>query len=149
LTLSRIAWVPVLRAVLVAIAAGWLVALGLGLWIARLQYAEVSAAFRTDKITTEYEARLDREIRQGPLLLLAQVGVMAGVLTWQVGVMARRMPDPVLHGIVAGLLVALIQGTIAALIRAPWAFIVPLVAVLIGAGVYAGWSAAPSRAPEP
>jgi hypothetical protein len=147
LTRFRIALAPVLRAVLVSLAAGWLVALVFGLWIARLQYADVSAAFPPDKIAAEYEARLDRELRQGPLLLLIQVGVMAGALVWQVGGTARHAPAPILHGTFAGLALALIQGTIAVLMHAPWAFIAPLVAALIGVGVYAGWSAAPGDKP--
>ncbi len=145
---SRIAVPYILRAVLMALAAGWLVALVFGLWIARLQYTEVAAAFPPDKVTGEYEARLDREVRQGPLLLLVQVGVMAGVLVWQVGSTANHAPDPRAQGAMAGLLLALIQGVIAVLMQAPWAFIMALVAVLIGAGVFAGWSAAPQEKRE-
>jgi hypothetical protein len=146
--LTRISISHALRAVLLALAAGWLVALVFGLWFARLQYVEVSSAFPPDKVATEYQARLDREIWQGPLLLLVQVGVMAGVLAWQIGATARRTPDPLLHGTVCGLVIVLIQGVIAALMHAPWSFTVPLVAVLIGTGFYAGWSVMPRNAHE-
>jgi hypothetical protein len=128
------------RAVLLSLAAGWLVALIMGLWIARLQFDEVRAAFPPDRVPAEYESRLDRELRQGPLLLLAQVGVMAGVLVWQVGLTARRALDSRWQGAAAGILLALIQGAIAVAMQAPWAFVVPLVTILIAAGVYAGWS---------
>ena len=144
--LSRITFA--LRPVLMALAAGWLVSLVFGLWIARLQFGDVSATFPPDKLMAEYEARLDREIREGPLLLLAQIGVMAGVLTWQITVTAYRVSDPVRQGATAGLFLALIQGIIAVLMHAPWALIVPLVAVLSGVGAYAGWTVAQKGTPE-
>jgi hypothetical protein len=139
----RISLPHVIRAVLIALAAGWIVAAFIGAWIARLQFGEISAAFSPDRVAVEYEARLDRELRQGPLLLLAQVGVMAGVLVWQVVATARHVADPRLHGAVSGLILALIQGVVAVIMQAPWIFVVPLVVALVGTGVYAGWSAIP------
>jgi type III secretory pathway component EscS len=133
----------ILRPVLVAFVAGWIVALAAGLVLARLQYAEVVRAFPLERATAEYETRLDREIRQGPLLLLAQVGVMAGALAWQVGQMARRSPHPLLHGALAGLVLAAIQSAFALAMHVPLSFVVPLVAVLIGAGIYGAWSSVP------
>jgi hypothetical protein len=87
--------------------------------------------------------RLDRELRHGPLLLLLQVGVMTGALVWQVGITARRASNHWLHGGIAGVILAVIQGGIAVILQAPLGFAVPLVGVLIGVGVYAGWSAQP------
>jgi uncharacterized protein YneF (UPF0154 family) len=132
-----------IRPVVLSLIAGWLVALILGLWIARLQYTEVINAFPPDRVNAEYESRIDREIRRGPLLLFLQVGVVAGVLVWQIGVTARHTDNPRLYGAVAGALVGLIEGGIALAIGSPWAFIVPLIVVLIAAGVYGGWSAFP------
>jgi hypothetical protein len=129
------------RTVVISLIAGWLVALILGLWIARLQYNEVVNAFPPDRVNAEYESRIDREIRRGPLLLLLQVGVVAGVVVWQIGVTTRHANDPRLYGAVAGTLVGVIEGGIAAAIGSPWAFIVPLIAVFVAAGVYGGWSA--------
>jgi hypothetical protein len=137
-----------MRPVVISLIAGWLVALILGLWIARLQYNEVINAFPPDRVNAEYESRIDREIRRGPLLLFLQVGVVAGVLVWQIGVTAQHTDDPRMYGAVAGALVGLIEGGIALAIGSPWAFIVPLIAVLIAAGVYGGWSAFPSAEPE-
>jgi hypothetical protein len=128
------------RTVIISLLAGWLVALILGLWIARLQYNEVINAFPPDRVNLEYESRIDREIRRGPLLLFLQVGVVAGVLVWQIGVTAQPASDPRLYGAVAGTLVGLVEGTIAVAIGSPWAFVVPLIAVFIAAGVYGGWS---------
>ncbi|GEM_PF-6870783 len=138
----------VLRPVLVALAAGWIVALTVGLVLARLQYAEVARAFPPEQIPAEYENRLDREIRQGPLLLLAQAGVVAGVLAWQVGRMAKRTPRPLRHGALSGILMAAIQGAVALAMHVPLTFIVPWVGVLIGAGIYGAWSSAPSAPPQ-
>jgi hypothetical protein len=129
--------------VLVALAAGWIVALTVGLVLARLQYAEVARAFPPEQIPAEYENRLDREIRQGPLLLLAQAGVMAGVLAWQVGQTAKRAPRPLRHGALSGILMAAIQGAVALAMHVPLTFSVPCVAVLIGAGIYGAWGSAP------
>lgn len=135
----------VLRPVLIALLAGWIVALVVGLALARLQYAEVARAFPPEQIPAEYENRVDREIRQGPLLLLAQMGVMAGALAWQVGRTAHRSPRPLLHGALSGVMLAAIQGGVALAMHVPLSFIVPLVAVLIGTGVYAAWSSIPPQ----
>ncbi len=136
--LSAIRWLDVLRAVLLSLIAGWLVALAFGLVFARLQYAEVASAFPPDRVSAEYMARLDRELRQGPLLLLVQIGVMAGVLTWQVSRTAHRAADPRLYGAAAGIVLAVVQGGIALFLQSPWTFTVPMVIVLIGVGIYAG-----------
>jgi hypothetical protein len=126
-----------LRAVLIPLVAGWIVALVFGLILARLQYTEVANAFSTpDRVSAEYEARINRELFQGPLLLLAQVGVVAGALAWQVGITARRAADPRLHGVVAGALLAVLEGGIAVAMQSPWTFVVPLVVVLVGVGIY-------------
>jgi len=157
------------RAVLIPLIIGWLVALVFGLWLARLQYVElfkmnqdgdgvypdsrwwvarvqnpdVDAAYPAPVIAAMLNERLDRELRHGPLLLLLQVGAMTGALVWQVGITARRASNHILHGGIAGALLAIIQGGIAAILQAPLGFAVPLVGVLIGVGVYAGWSAQP------
>ncbi len=143
MTSLKLSFPRVIRAVLIALAAGWFAAVLTGMWLARLQYDDVRAAFPPDRVTDEYNTRIDRELREGPVLLLAQVGVMAGVLAWQVAVTARHAPDPLLHGAAAGLLLALVQAVVAGLMQAPWTFIAPLVAVLVGIGIYAGWSAVP------
>ncbi len=137
----------ILRAALIAWFAGWTFALIFGLWIGRLQYTEVSTAFPADQVSIEYAARLDRELYHGPLLLFAQAGVLAGALAWQVGITARKAQNPRLQGAAAGTLLAVVQCTIAAVMQAPWAFIVPLAVVLIIAGSFAGWSAEPDRMP--
>jgi hypothetical protein len=132
-----------LRTVAISLIAGGLVALTLGLWIARLQYNEVTNAFPPDRVNAEYESRIDREIRRGPLLLFLQVGVVAGVLVWQIGGTARHTSNRHRYGALAGTLVGLIEGGIAVAIGSPWAFVVPLIVVLIAAGIYGGWSASP------
>ena len=135
--LRSLRWVDLLRAVLIPLVAGWIVALVFGLILARLQYTEVANAFSTpDRVSAEYDARINRELFQGPLLLLAQVGVVAGVLAWQVGLTARRAADPRLHGAVAGALLAILEGGIALAMQSPWTFVVPLAIALIGVGVY-------------
>ncbi len=134
---NRLNWLDVLRAVLVPLVAGWLVALAFGLLFARLQYTEVTKAFPPDRVPAEQAARLDRELRQGPLLLLVQIGVMAGVLAWQVGMTARRATNPRLHGAAVGTILAIIQAGIAVALQSPWTFTVPMAAVLIGVGIYA------------
>ena len=139
----------ILRPVLIALLAGWLVALLVGLGLARLQYVEVSSDFPPDKVATEYESRLDRELREGPLLLLAQIGVMAGVLVWQVGRTAGSADHPLRYGVGCGAALALIQGVIAGLMHAPWTFTIPLMLVLIAAGTYAGWSVVPGLTSPP
>src|SRR5512143_351160 len=136
--LRTLHWLDVLRAVLVALIAGWLVALAFGLLFARLQYTEVANAFPADRVAAEQAARLDRELRTGPLLLFVQIGVMAGMLAWQVGTTARRAVNPRLHGAAAGIILAVIQAGIAVVLQSPWTFTVPMIAVLIGVGIYAG-----------
>ena len=135
---AGIHWPGVIRAVLVSLIAGWLVALALGLLFARLQYTEVARAFPADRAAAEQAARLDRELGQGPLLLLSQIGVMAGVLAWQVGTTAHRATNPRLQGMAAGIFLALIQGGIAVVLQSPWTFTGPMMGILIGVGIYAG-----------
>ncbi len=136
--MKQLNWPDVARAVLISLAAGWLAALAFGLVFARLQYTEVASAFPADRVAAEQAARLDRELRQGPLLLLAQIGVMAGVLAWQVGRTAPRAANPRAQGAAAGIILAILQTGIAVVLQSPWLFTVPMAAVLIGVGVYAG-----------
>jgi hypothetical protein len=136
--MKHLRWSDVLRAVLVSLVAGWLVSLAFGLIFARLQYTEVANAFPADRVAAEQAARLERELRQGPLLLLAQIGVMAGVLFWQVGATAHRAANPRLQGAAAGVILAFIQAGIAMVLQSPWIFTIPMIGVLIGVGVYAG-----------
>jgi hypothetical protein len=131
---------PILRAVLISLFAGWIVAAAFGLLIARLQYDEVTRYFPPEKVTSEYESRLDRELRTGPLLLMAQVGVVAGVLAWQVGKTARQAPAPIVYGAAAALVLAAIESLVALAMQVPWLFILALIGILIGVGVFAGWS---------
>jgi hypothetical protein len=47
-----------------------------------------------------------------------------------------------LHGAVAGALLAILEGGIALAMQSPWTFVVPLVAVLVGVGIYSARIAA-------
>ncbi len=167
MTLRALNLRSLVRAVLIPLIIGWLVALIFGLWLTRLQYVElfkmnqdgdgvypdsrwwvarvqnpnVDSAYPPARIAAMLEERLDREIRRGPLLLLLQVGVMTGALAWQVSATAQRATNRLLYGGAAGVVLGIIQGVIAVIMQAPWGITVPLVGVLIGVGVYAGWSA--------
>ena len=136
----------VLRAVLIALVVGWAVALAAGYWLARLEYTEISHTFAADQVNAAYEDRVVRELQQGPLLLLAQAGALAGALAWDVGRQSRHMMHPVRFGVLCGLVLAVIQGAIAFEMHVPWTFIIPMAGMLVGVGVYAGWSEGKSDA---
>jgi hypothetical protein len=129
----------VFRAVLITLITGWLAALIFGLWIARLQYNEVSATLPNDRVAAEYEARIDRELHHGLLLFLPQVGVMTAIVAWQIALRANRTNKPRLYGAITGASLATIQSIIALVMQVPWIFIVVLWVLFIGTGTVAVW----------
>ena len=129
------------RVVLITLVVGWLVALLFGLWIARLQYDQVSATLPPSQVSAEYEARIDRELKHGLLLFLPQVGVMAATLVWQVADHANRTNNPQLFGTFSGAVLGVIQSINALALQVPWIYVVALWAVFIGVGTAASWLA--------
>jgi H+/Cl- antiporter ClcA len=134
-------WQDVIRVMLITLVIGWFAALLFGLWIARLQYDEVSATLPPNQVSTEYELRIDRELKHGLLLFLPQVGVMAAILAWQVAYRATGSNNPQLFGALTGTLLASIQSIIALVLQIPWIYIIMLWLLFIGTGTITGWMA--------
>ena len=126
----------VLSATFITLVVGWLAAIGFGLWIAHLQYDEVSANLPPSQVSSVYQTRIDRELLHGPLLFLPQVGVMVAVLAWQV---TRRGGDARIYATVTGTLVSFTESVIALVMQVPGIFVVLLWLLLVGAGIFAGW----------
>ena len=138
---SGIGLADVVKTVLVPLVAGWIVALGFGLLIAKLQYDALLGVFSAEQLVTEYQGRIEHVLRQGPLLWLPQVGVVAGLLAWQVGRLGRNSARPSLFGGIAGTLLATIEGGIALTMQVPILLVVVLCLIIIGSGIFAGWNA--------
>jgi len=135
----------ILKAALITLIIGWLAALGFGLWIAHLQYDEVSARLPPDQINAAYTARIDRELWHSPLLFLPQIGVMAAILTWQVAHRAKNANNAQRYGAVTGVLVAVVESVIALMLQVPWVVVALMWLLLVGAGVFAGWYATDAK----
>ncbi|MEP7288852.1 MAG: hypothetical protein ABI947_24130 [Chloroflexota bacterium] len=154
-----------MQAVLVPLICGWIVALIFGVWIARLEYNEISTSvvinparallipptqpqtfdtadlFATDHIAAEYEARITEKLRMGAALLIPQSGVMAALLVWQVILTGRSAADPQRYGIIVGVIVGGVEGAAAQLLQASWPITVVLIVLMVGVGALGGWSA--------
>ena len=135
---------PLLPAVLIPLVAGWLVTLAFAALIARLEYTAVSSVFPPEQIVAEYQARVDHDLRTGPLLWLPQIGVVSGLLTWQIARSTRSAMDErssLRFGTFAGIVLAIIEGAIAVALQLPMFLVVALIVLLVGVGAFAGWSA--------
>lgn len=135
---------PIIQAVLISLVAGWLVTLAFAALIARLEFTTVSSVFPPQQVTAEYQARVDHDLRTGPLLWLPQVGVIGGLLTWQIARSARSATDAhnsLKFGTAAGIVLAVIEGAIALMLQLPTFLVIALVVLLVGVGAFAGWSA--------
>ncbi len=137
----------VFSTVVLALIGGWLAAFVFALFIVVLQYAQVQAAFTPDQVMVEFQTRIARELGRGLLLFLPQVGVVAGLLAWQILRLANGQRQPIIFGTVTGALLAMVEAIIMLLMAENWFYIVGLVLLLIGAGAFAGWLASPSEAP--
>jgi len=89
------------------------------------------AAQRDDQLA----AHLNREIAEGPLLLLESGGATCAALAWATSRMARRVPHPYRQGGLAGTIVAGVVSAIALRLMAPLVFIVPLAGLILGASL--------------
>ena len=127
------------RCVLIPLVLSWLIAGAFGLLIARIQYTEVASAFPPDRVATEYQSRIDRELLHGLLLFMPQVSALSALLVWQIGVNSRRASNLTTYGAALGAIFALVE------ILAMWAFEVPILyvlcvaAIMIAVGWFAGW----------
>lgn len=144
-------WRTGLRSALITLLIGWVPALFFGGVVALLQRNAILAAFpgaTSDTINAEIQSRLTRDLTASPLLLFVQIGITTGVLVWQVGKTARRMDDhrrAIQHGLVTGAILAVVQTVSAVFLQTPWIFTIPMIAVLLAAGMYGAWSALPPQ----
>jgi len=159
--LSQIDPLALLRAVLIPLAISWLVALIFANQIVREQMTDLRVydaralaglegqrslnlvlLFAPQQAGQEYQVRVDRGLLRGMTLILPQMAVLAGLLSWQVIITARRSYAPLLHGGLAGAIVGVVQGGIALVLQAALPLVIVLIALLIGTGFAAGWSSA-------
>src|SRR5262249_23625625 len=131
----------VFKAVLVPFVAGWIVALAFGLLMAKLQYDALVGVYAGEKLAAEYQGQLDHVLKQGALLWGPQIGVVCGLLAWQVGRLGRHSARPLLFGGIAGAVIAIIEGGIALAVQVPMLLVLVMGMIFIGAGTFAGWSA--------
>jgi hypothetical protein len=133
-----------LRVVLVPFVIGWIVALAFAALIARLEYTAVVEALPSKQVAAEYQARVDHDMRSGPLLWLPQIGVVCGLMAWQIARSARSAQtgeNPIRYGTIVGLVMAIVEGGIALAMQVPIPLVVALIMLLVGVGTFAGWSA--------
>ncbi len=143
-TFRNLRWRDVWRCAVIPLLGSWLVALAFGLLIARIQYTEVASAFSPAQVGSEYQNRINRELLHGLLLFMPQVGLLAALLVWQIGGIARSArstPNLNLsaYGAALGLLLGLVESAIMVIFEVPILYILCLLAIVIGAGWFAGW----------
>src|SRR5258708_4137212 len=117
----------------------------LALFIAGLQYTQVQTAFPPDQVMVEFQTRIARELGHGLLLFLPQVGIVAGLLAWQILRLRNGQRQPIIFGTVTGALLAIVEAIIMLLMAENWFYIVGLAFLLICAGGFAGWFASPNE----
>ncbi len=137
----------VVSTVVLPLIGGWLAAFVFALFIAGLQYTQVQTAFPPDQVMVEFQTRIARELGHGLLLFLPQVGIVAGLLAWQILRLRNGQRQPIIFGTVTGALLAIVEAIIMLLMAENWFYIVGLALLLIGAGAFAGWLASPNEAP--
>lgn len=127
----------VIRAALLTLIAAWLVSALIGGGLALLQYQEVARSFPPTQVQAMFQARLDRELWRGSLLLFVHGGVLCGVLWWQVTAAIRGVPSP-RFGLACGALVAGVEAVAGWLLQTPPLFLLPLLSLIVTVGWYAG-----------
>jgi hypothetical protein len=120
----------VLHTVLYTLLIGWLSAALIGGMLALLQYQEVVRYFPADQVAAEFQARLDREVWHGSLLLFVQVGIIGAVMWW----LLNRQPLSPSSGLLCGIIVALVEASIGWQLGMPPLFLVPLAISLVVVG---------------
>lgn len=82
------------------------------------------------------------EVLHGTLWLNLQVGIVCGVLLWQVGIAARH--GSVRVGLAAGIVIGIIEGGAGVWFGAPPLFLIALIVLIVGSGAYGGYVSDPS-----
>ena len=142
----------IFRAVIIPLVVGWIVALAFAALIARLEYTAVVGAFPDQQVSAEYQARLDHDMRTGPLLWLPQIGLVCGLMGWQIARSARPAKERKVfigYGTIAGIVLAIVEGGIALAMQVPVLLVATLIVLLIASGMCASWSAIKTNGTEP
>lgn len=127
----------IIRVALVTLAVGWLVSALIGGGFALLQYQEVARSFPPAEVQAAFQARIDRELWRGSLLIFAHCGVLCGAFWWQVSAALRGVPSP-RFGLACGVLVAGVEAAAGWWLQTPPLFLIPLLAIIVAVGWYAG-----------
>jgi hypothetical protein len=159
----------VLRAVLIPLIGGWIVAGAYGLMIVVLQTDQMAHSriynsgpnlllgayidtgyplpividrlFAPERIASGTNARLASLLGQGPGLILPQIAVVVGLLVWMIMRTVKRTQEPYLFGVVCGVLVALVDCAIALFVlHVPIILVVTLFSLIVGAAWFGVWS---------
>jgi hypothetical protein len=126
------------RAALITLICGWGVALLFAAGFALPQYQELARSLPPDQVAAAFQARIDRELWRGSLLLYVQVGVLCGVLWW---IVARSG----VNGLLTGALVAGAQMLLARRMESSLLFWIPLGVVIVAVGAFSAHSRSAQR----